>query len=47
VPASILSWTDFGPLHTTRDTLDTVTPQHLAMAGEVATQAVLELAATN
>jgi peptide/nickel transport system permease protein len=47
VPASILSWTDFGPLHTTRDTLDTVTPQHLAMAGEVATQTVLELAATN
>ena len=47
VPASILSWTDFGPLHTARDTLDTVTPKHLAMAGEVATQTVLELAATN
>ena len=47
VPASILSWTDLGPLHTTRDTLDTVTPAHLAMAGEVATQTVLELAATN
>jgi len=47
VPASILSWTDFGPLHTTRDTLDTVTAKHLAMAGEVATQTVLELAATN
>jgi peptide/nickel transport system permease protein len=47
VPASILSWTDFGPLHTTRDTIDTVTAQHLAMAGEVATQTVLELAATN
>jgi len=47
VPASILSWTDFGGFHTTRDTIDTVTPQHLAMAGEVATQTVLELAATN
>ena len=47
VPASILSWTDFGPLHTTRDTIDTVTSKHLAMAGEVATQTVLELAATN
>ncbi|MDQ6858246.1 MAG: M28 family peptidase [Chloroflexota bacterium] len=47
VPASILSWTDFGPLHTTRDTLDTVTAQRLAIAGQVATQTVLELAATN
>jgi peptide/nickel transport system permease protein len=47
VPASILSWTDFGGFHTTRDTVGTVTPQHLAMAGEVATQTVLELAATN
>ena len=47
VPAAILSWTDFGPLHTTRDTLDTVTAAHLAEAGRVATQAVLELTATN
>ena len=46
-PASILSWTDFGGFHTTRDTVGTVTPQHLVMAGEVATQTVLELAATN
>ena len=47
VPAAILSWTDFGSLHTTRDTLDTVTAAHLAEAGRVATQAVLELTATN
>ena len=47
VPAAILSWTDFGPLHTTRDTLDTVTAAHLQEAGRVATQAVLELGATN
>jgi len=47
VPAAILSWTDFGPLHTTGDTIDTVTPAHLAEAGRVATQAVLELTATN
>ena len=47
VPASILSWTDFGGFHTSRDTLDTVTPGHLAMAGQVATQTVLELVATN
>ena len=47
VPATILSWTDFGGFHTTRDTLATVTPRHLEMAGRVATQAVLELVATN
>jgi ABC-type dipeptide/oligopeptide/nickel transport system permease subunit len=47
VPATILSWTDFGRFHTTRDTVDTVTPQHLAMAGQVATQTVLELVASN
>ena len=47
VPASILSWTDFGGFHTTRDTLDTVTSKHLAMAGQVAMQTVLELVATN
>lgn len=47
VPAAILSWTDVGPLHTTRDTLDTVTAAHLAEAGRVATQTVLELTATN
>jgi peptide/nickel transport system permease protein len=47
VPAAILSWTDFGPLHTTGDTIDTVTAAHLAEAGRVATQAVLELVATN
>jgi Zn-dependent M28 family amino/carboxypeptidase len=47
VPAAILSWTDFGPLHTTRDTIDTVTVAHLAEAGRVATQAVLELVAAN
>ena len=47
VPAAILSWTDFGPLHTSRDTIDTVTAAHLAEAGRVATQAVLELVATN
>ena len=47
VPAAILSWTDLGPLHTVRDTLDTVTAAHLEVAGRVATQAILELAATN
>ena len=47
VPAAILSWTDFGALHTTADTVDTVTAAHLAEAGRVATQAVLELVATN
>ena len=47
VPAAILSWTDIGPLHTTGDTIDTVTAAHLAEAGRVATQAVLELVATN
>ena len=44
VPASILSWTDFGGFHTVRDTVDTVTPRRLAMAGQVATQTVLEQA---
>jgi Zn-dependent M28 family amino/carboxypeptidase len=47
VPASILSWTEFGGFHTTGDTLDTVTPRHLAMAGQVAVQTVLELVAAN
>jgi peptide/nickel transport system permease protein len=47
VPAAILSWTEFGGFHTSRDTLDTVTPRRLAMAGQVATQAILELIATN
>ena len=47
VPAALVGWTDFGGFHTTRDTLDTVTAEHLAMAGRVATQTVLELAATN
>ncbi|HEV2249264.1 MAG TPA: M28 family peptidase [Candidatus Limnocylindria bacterium] len=47
VPAALLGWTDFGGFHTTRDTLDTVTAQHLTMAGQVATQTVLELAASN
>lgn len=47
VPASILSSTDFGGFHTTRDTVDRVRAQHLAMAGQVATQTVLELVATN
>ena len=47
VPAALVGWTDFGGFHTTRDTLDTVTAQHLTMAGQVATQTVLELAATN
>ncbi|MEA2662094.1 MAG: hypothetical protein QOH08_1666, partial [Chloroflexota bacterium] len=45
VPASLLSWTDFTGFHTTHDTVATVTARHLAMAGQVATQAVLELAA--
>ena len=47
VPAAMLGWTEFGGFHTVRDTLDTVTTEHLAMAGRVATQAILELAATN
>jgi peptide/nickel transport system permease protein len=47
IPASILSWTDFGGFHTVRDTVDTVTPRHLMVAGQVATQTILELAATN
>ena len=47
VPAALVGWTEFGGFHTTRDTLDTVTARHLEMAGQVATQTVLELAATN
>ena len=45
VPAIMLAWTDSGALHTLRDTLDTVDVAHLQEAGEVATQAILELAA--
>ena len=47
VPAAMVGWTEFGGFHTVRDTLDTVTAEHLAMAGRVATQTILELAATN
>jgi peptide/nickel transport system permease protein len=47
VAAALLGWADLGPFHTTRDTLDTVSAEHLAIAGRVATQTVLELAATN
>ena len=47
IPAALVGWTDFGGFHTARDTLDTVTAQHLEMAGRVATQTVLELVATN
>ncbi len=47
VPAAMVGWTEFGPFHTTGDTLATVTAEHLAMAGRVATQTILELAATN
>ena len=47
VPAALVGWTEFGPFHTTGDTLATVTAEHLTMAGRVATQVVLELIATN
>jgi peptide/nickel transport system permease protein len=47
VPAALVGWTEFGGFHTIRDTLDTVTAEHLAMAGRVATQTILELSATN
>ncbi len=47
VPAALVGWTESGGFHTTGDTLATVTADHLAMAGRVATQAILELAATN
>ncbi len=45
VPAILLAWTDLGEFHTPRDTLDTVDVAHLQKSGEVATQAILELAA--
>ena len=47
VPAVMVAWTEFGGFHTSADTLATVTAEHLAMAGRVATQTVLELVAAN
>ena len=47
VPAAMLAWAEFGGFHTAADTLATVTAAHLAMAGRVATQAILELVATD
>lgn len=45
VPAVMIAWTDFGPVHTPRDTVETVEPWRLRQAGLVATQGILELAA--
>ena len=47
VPAAMVGWTEFGGFHTTKDTLETVTAEHLTRAGRVATQVILELVATN
>jgi ABC-type dipeptide/oligopeptide/nickel transport system permease subunit len=47
VPAAMVGWTEFEGFHTVRDTIDTVTAQRLEMVGRLATQTILELAATN
>jgi hypothetical protein len=43
----MVGWTEFEGFHTVRDTIDTVTAHRLEMVGRLATQTILELAATN
>lgn len=44
VPATLLDWTDNGPIHTTTDTIDKITPEHLRTIGRVAALVALDLA---
>jgi peptidase M28-like protein len=45
VPATLLDWTDNGAIHTTTDTIDKITPEHLRTIGRVAALVALEMAA--
>ncbi len=45
VPATLLGWTENGPIHTTADTIDAITPERLRTIGRVAALVALEMAA--
>ncbi|MGH2378981.1 MAG: M28 family metallopeptidase, partial [Candidatus Limnocylindria bacterium] len=45
IPATLLNWSRIGPIHTTADTIDLISPESLRTIGRVAALMTLEMAA--